>query len=105
MIEFKREERYVILKISHMDETQKDILPRLLDVNGFIPVAGVVVESDWPEYEPTWEAIKDRVEGNTRASKNTILDLAVEAVRNELNQTAGSKTHAFNAIKALKDKP
>jgi len=62
MKEFKREERYVILKISHMDQIQKDILPRLLGVNGFIPVAGVVVESDWPEYEPTWAAIQKRVE-------------------------------------------
>ena len=62
MIEFKREERYVILKISHMDQTQKEILPRLLEVNGYKPVAGVVVEADWPEYEPTWDAIKKRME-------------------------------------------
>ncbi len=27
------------------------------------PLACVVVESDWPEYEPTWEAIKKRVVG------------------------------------------
>ncbi len=61
MSEFKREERYVILKISHMDQTQKDILPRLLEINGYIPVAGVVVEPDWPEYEPTWAAIQKRM--------------------------------------------
>jgi len=61
MMSFEREERYVILKISHMDETQKEILPRLLEINGYVPVAGVVVEPDWPEYEPTWKAIEDRV--------------------------------------------
>jgi len=29
--------------------------------NGKQPLECVVVESDWPEYEPTWEAIKQRM--------------------------------------------
>ena len=63
MPEFKREIRYVVLKISHMDETQKDILPRLLEINGFNPVAGLVVETDWPEYEVVWNMIEARMKG------------------------------------------
>jgi hypothetical protein len=31
---------------------------------GKTQLMAVVVEHDWPEYEPTWEAIEKRVEAN-----------------------------------------
>ena len=41
---------------------------------------------------------------NTRTpNRNDILDECIEAVRNEKNQTAGSKTHAIKAIERLKE--
>ena len=72
--EFKREERYIVFKLS---DVKKDFFPseisQLLELyetqqsmrkqNGKPPLDCVVVESDWPEYEPTWRAIEARVTG------------------------------------------
>lgn len=72
--EFQREERYVVFKLSdvadyfypseisqlfRLSSTQQVLRER----NGKPPLECVVVESDWPEYEPTWKAIEDRVTG------------------------------------------
>ena len=69
-----RENRYLVFK-------RKDIFAALTDDErgllnhlagkvhdyrlgiGKKPLECVVVESDWPEYEATWNAIEDRVEG------------------------------------------
>lgn len=73
MSEFKREKRYVVLKISDirsagLSEGEISRLNRVCDSversrahRGKPPLNCVVVESDWPEYEPTWDAIKRRV--------------------------------------------
>ena len=72
--EFKREERYIVFKLS---DVEKDFFPseisqllRLYETqqsmrkqSGKPPLDCVVVESDWPEYEPTWNAIEARVTG------------------------------------------
>ncbi len=71
--EFQRDfGRYIVLKITDaeaaLDPQSLNLLGAILErvarhrVNaGKIPLQCVVVESDWPEYEPTWEAIKSRV--------------------------------------------
>ena len=71
---FQREERYVVFKLSdvadyfhpseisqlfRLSSTQQVVRER----NGKPPLECVVVESDWPEYEPTWKAIEARVTG------------------------------------------
>lgn len=74
MKKFKRERRYIVLKMSdvqqYLPKPLIDHLESIADeVNGARQMYGkpplecVVVESDWPEYEPTWEAIQARVEG------------------------------------------
>ena len=73
-IEFKREERYLVFKLSDVEEhftpDEKRHLERLVEVQRAgreevckSPLDCVVVESDWPEYEPTWKAIEARVTG------------------------------------------
>ncbi len=70
---FVRQVRYTVMK--HKDAnralTQSEIrtLNSLSDKvhewrlsKGKAPFTCVVVESNWPEYEPTWKAIQDRVE-------------------------------------------
>lgn len=70
---FKREHRYVVLKVSeiekYLDVVQKDKLiaicneiddHRAIDNKGTIEC--VVVEHDWPMYEQTWTAIQKHVE-------------------------------------------
>lgn len=69
----EREERYTVIKDSDallaLDEHDSNDLNRILrkielyrGKRGAIPLVCVVVESDWPEYEPVWKAIEQRVD-------------------------------------------
>ena len=72
--EFVREDRYIVFKISdvveHLTTAERLHLERLYEIQrvgrkeaGKPELECVVVESDWPEYEPTWKAIEARVMG------------------------------------------
>ena len=72
---FERENRYLVLKRKDIERsltpTEQNILLQLtgkiyLDrmEEGRGGLRCVVVESDWPEYKPTWAAIQARVEGH-----------------------------------------
>ncbi|WP_353192147.1 hypothetical protein [Pandoraea pnomenusa] len=76
---FEREERYIVIKRKNLSSTKEQILRDVLHDNAISTVACVVVESDWPEYEPTWAAIEARVTGRTALSADgglgrTIID-------------------------------
>ena len=71
---FTREARYVVLK--NADIMQCLTVSELIELRriqakveehraeiGKPPLDCVVVESNWPEYEPTWKAIESRVTG------------------------------------------
>lgn len=76
--EFVREfHRYWVLKMTDMlaslSPEEMDTLIQLTDKvdlyrgnAGKPPLMCVVVESDWPEYEPTWAAIESRMTANKR---------------------------------------
>ena len=72
--EFIREVRYAVLK--NVDVMQCLTVKELIELRriqakveehraeiGKPPLECVVVEADWPEYEPTWKAIEARVTG------------------------------------------
>ena len=69
--EFQREERYIVFKVSDLGNSLKGDEIRKLAREyaehrqqlGKEPLKCVVVESDWPEYEPTWKALESRVTG------------------------------------------
>ena len=69
--EFNSEERYIVFKVSDLGNSLKgDEIRKLAreyaehrEQLGKKPLDCVVVESDWPEYEPTWRAIEARVTG------------------------------------------
>lgn len=72
--EFMREERYIVFKISDVERylTDKDranitMMKMEIDAGRDCankpPFKGLIVEADWPEYEPTWKAIEARVNG------------------------------------------
>ena len=69
--EFMREDRYIVFKTSDLGNSLKgDEIRRLAleyeeqrRLKGKKPLECVVVEKDWPEYEPTWKAIEARVTG------------------------------------------
>ena len=72
--EFKREERYIVFKLADVEKnffpSEISQLLRLYETqqsmrkqSGKPPLDCVVVEKDWPEYEPTWKAIEARMTG------------------------------------------
>lgn len=74
MVDFKREDRYVVLKNTDLEatftKTEREIFEALVwkvekyRINNKKPhLECVVVESTWkPEYAQAWELIKNRVE-------------------------------------------
>lgn len=76
--EFMREERYIVFKLSDVkryltsaDRTHLEMMKNEIDAGRDCankpPFKGLIVESDWPEYEPTWRAIEARVTGAQQA--------------------------------------
>lgn len=70
--QFTRERRYLVLKLSDLRKyVSPNYLQQLMELEQTInaarggegrpPLECAVVESDWPEYEPTWKAIERRV--------------------------------------------
>lgn len=74
MSEFKRDPRYVVFKLKDVQrycsgfnigniERVKHIIAEGRARDGKPPFNAVVVEQDWPEFEPTWAAIEARMVG------------------------------------------
>ena len=75
MSEFKKEDRYLVIKRTDMllansklsqDEIDTfnkvtDVIMMARDEQGKPPLNCVVVESDWPEYDTVWNMIEKRV--------------------------------------------
>lgn len=71
-VSFTRENRYIVLKVTDVEavglmadeiEALKNICDAVNNIRAARhkpPLKCVVVESDWPEYEPAWQAIQQR---------------------------------------------
>lgn len=81
-MKFQRELRYTVLKIADIqealdpDETEtliylEEKIAAYRQNAGKQPLECVVVESDWPEYGPTWQAIEKRVTAELCAAPDT----------------------------------
>ena len=82
MSEFRREPRYVVLKLKdvckYLDPIDKEVL---MDIgnkvakgrrnDGKPPFNAVVVEQDWPEFELAWAAIEARMTANLNSATPT----------------------------------
>ncbi len=90
-IGFSRENRYLVLKLTDLKAaltpTKQMTLYQLaeeVDTNRRVCGKGqlrcVVVESDWPEYEPTWEAIQQRATGKVTPSQPTCPECGSDAM-------------------------
>lgn len=67
--EFQREDRYMVIKRKDLEKahvTDREWFKNALSLlELYLPKREyLVIESDWPEYEPTWAAIQARVEAN-----------------------------------------
>jgi len=59
MSEFKREKRYVVIKLKKLSQVQKQSLDVFLYGQEIPTIECVVVESDWSIYEKVWSMIED----------------------------------------------
>lgn len=76
--EFVREGRYIVVKPDYEDDIRTERLRNYIEEMCFHTPDCVVVEADWPEYEPVWRMIEARVIGNPTeldAAKATISKL------------------------------
>ena len=61
---FEREDRYIVIKRKNLSEDQAAAIDQTLEMYDIAQVPkAVVVEGDWPEYEPVWRMIEARVSG------------------------------------------
>lgn len=77
-MQFKREDRYFVIKRSDLDKLSpldRDVVRSNLEHISAILFGWnvperecLVIESDWPEYEPAWAAIEARVTGKSMAA-------------------------------------
>ena len=63
MSEFKRDERYIVVKLKRIDGDTAEALRDFLQGWQVPTEECVVVEHDWPNYEATWSAIQQIEEG------------------------------------------
>lgn len=71
--EFQREDRYIVIKRSDMDKAPTDLVRsfsvQCRKLHDSMLTAGaparsyLVIESDWPEHDPAWQMIEQRVIG------------------------------------------
>ncbi|WP_367239104.1 hypothetical protein AB1H94_17740 [Pseudomonas fulva] len=67
-VPFEREERYIVIKVSDLASVPvavgEPFAEQLTAIQRRLPKREcLVIESDWPEYAPTWAAIERRVTG------------------------------------------
>jgi hypothetical protein len=83
MSEFNREDRYVVIKRSDVEnywraDVRKQFMAALGRLNEHhvrIPQRQyLVIESDWPEYEPAWQMIERRMDGQPPVTAAEELD-------------------------------
>jgi hypothetical protein len=100
--QFKREDRYVVLKRSdiekylHASRGQLRNICRAINSGRYADnkplLQAVVIESDWPEYEPTWRAIEQRMTGATPATFDLVGHLVRQRAFSERTFGPGMRT-------------
>lgn len=88
---FTREPRYIVFKIKDLlAYCSKDGMKTVTGIgrtiaagrhhDGKAPFNAVVVEADWPEFEPVWEMIEARMTGKTNKATEGMLKMMEEVI-------------------------
>ena len=100
MGEFKREERYIVVKLSDVrnDGDKEAIRSGLQSMN--IPTREcVVVEPDWPIYDRTWGMIERLVTNRPQVVDE--LDAAIDAMHSFINDNLGNEKQLWDSVEHL----
>lgn len=98
---FQREDRYMVIKrkdLALLSPTDRDLALTLMGELSTIMETWstpkrqyVVVEDNWPEFEPTWAAIQARVEGRAAVATQPAESAPVEAMNFEYVDLSGER--------------
>lgn len=112
MSEFKREERYIVIKLKDLEfisaVDQVTLFRAVQRANQNLPKREcLVIESDWPEYEPAWAMIEARMTGRTAPAEDTKSDQYRAELYDEVWHLArdmgyGNVTDALADVERLK---
>ncbi|MDF0750340.1 hypothetical protein NLU14_08860 [Marinobacter sp. 71-i] len=69
MSEFKREERYIVIKRKHLSPLNEARIRETLATCGAPTIGCVVVEADWPNYEYVWQTVEQVANGTWQAAR------------------------------------
>lgn len=100
---FQREHRYIVIKRKELTEDQESRLNIWLNNEYVRRIGCVVIEDDWPEYEPVWEMLERRVTGQSPQSIVTQALLPCpfcggEPARHTLNASDGADNEGGDVI-------
>lgn len=79
MSEFRRETRYIVIKLKRLNPESLEAIKDTLESYQIPTEECVVVEHDWPNYEHTWDTIQDVVKGTFDPDEVRKLQDAFEA--------------------------
>ena len=109
MSEFRREDRYLVIKYSDMAKAKPELRHTFLGScrklhdsmlsSGAPARSFLVIESDWPEYEPAWQMIERRMTGKPAFSAAEELD-AVRHWRSKYTQAIREREALQARLKA-----
>ena len=108
MSSFSREDRYIVVKRSDLAKVVSHyqvhrFMETFLRVGQYLPKRKfLVVEADWPEYEPVWRMIESRVTGLPNELDTALSQLA--ALREELEPKTVKELLEHEHVKALSAK-
>ncbi len=99
MSEFKREERYVVLKLKQMTEADECSLREFIHYRELTTVDCVVIESKWDNHAEVWESVQRLSEDRESLSDE------LERVKRERDALAAREASAKNLMSRLIDAP
>lgn len=88
---FQRENRYIVIKLKDLHHDEEEALRNLISGCSIRTRECLVIESDWPEYEPAWRMIQARVEGATLSPAH--IEDEREACERWIRQRSGMPAH------------
>ena len=117
---FEREKRYIVFKLAdlipqaHESITMMEALTNSITsaCNGKSPLQALVIEADWPEFEPAWDDIQRRMEGRPSLESEFLAEIkrlvtkeekAYELVAEYDNTGGGNLSECIRELLKTKD--
>ncbi|MNJ26555.1 hypothetical protein D3C77_210420 [compost metagenome] len=113
---FEREARYLVIKLSKLDAgyatgelyADAELAKKIEKLASSALIDCVVIEKDWPEYEPVWSMIEARVTGKPTSdgfSAEQMTTQGADGYRNGIKAAAELAAYYPELAQAIRDLP